>query len=281
MIYSVFTDRLGNNLFQFAAALSLDDNVTICVPDKDEFLETIKYKDVFFKDFNIINYIPDGPEIYIEPSFEYSKIPYNNNSDLILEGYFQSYKYIDREKILKHFNRNTSIISKINKLYPDLLSLNFTVIHVRRGDYLKVLYKHPFCGLTYYTEAIKKMGSNKKFIVVSDDIQWCKKNIKAINIQYIENSSLLIDFFIMTLSQNLIISNSSFSYWGAFLNEKKEKVIAPSLWFGFRHNVDTSGLLLPEYDIINNDYSIKSYTRAFLQFVLHFINYKIKSILSK
>ena len=85
----------------------------------------------------------------------------------------------------------------------------------------------------------------------------------------------------MTLSNNLIISNSSFSYWGAFLNEKKHKVIAPSLWFGFRHNVDTSDLLLPEYHIIKNNYSIKSYTLAFLQFVSHHINYKIKNILSK
>ena len=279
MIYSVFTDRLGNNLFQFAAALSIDDNVTICVPDKDEFLETIKYKDIFFKDFSVINHIPNNIDIHIESSFKYSKIPYTNNSDLILKGYFQSYKYIDREKILKHFRRNTPIITKINKLYPDLLSSNFTVIHVRRGDYLKVLYKHPFCGLNYYKEAIKKIGSNKKFIVVSDDIQWCKKNIKAINIQYIENSSPIIDFFIMTLSNNLIISNSSFSYWAAFLNEKKVKVIAPSLWFGFRHNVDTSELLLPEYDIIDNDYSIKSYTIAFLQFILHYINYKIKNVI--
>ena len=175
MIYSVFTDRLGNNLFQFAAALSLDDNVTICVPDKDEFFETMKYKDIFFKGINIINAIPNNIDTYIEPYFKYSKIPFKKNSDLILRGFFQSYKYIDRDKILKYFNRNSSIISKINKLYPDLLSLNFTAIHVRRGDYLKVLYKHPFCGLNYYKEAIKKIGSDNKFVVVSDDINWCKK----------------------------------------------------------------------------------------------------------
>ena len=275
MIYSVFTDRLGNNLFQFAAALSLDDNVTICVPDNDEFLETIKYKDIFFKDFSVINHIPKDIDVYIEPSYEYSKIPYINGRDLILKGYFQSYKYIDREKILKYFKINDSILSSINILYPDLLSSNFSVIHVRRGDYLKVLYKHPFCGLSYYNDAIKKIGYNKKFIVVSDDISWCKKNIKAPNIKYIEKTSPIIDFFIMTLGNNLIISNSSFSYWGAFLNKKKQKVIAPSMWFGFKHNVDTSDLLSPEYYIINNNYSVKLFVKALLQFIKHYINYNI------
>lgn len=83
----------------------------------------------------------------------------------------------------------------------------------------------------------------------------------------------------MTLSNNLIISNSSFSYWGAFLNEKKHKVIAPSLWFGFRHKVDKSDLLPPEYEIINNNYTIKSYTIAFFQFIIDHIKYKFINVI--
>lgn len=281
MIFSVFTDRLGNNLFQFATALSIDDNVTICVPDHHEFLETIKYKDIFFKNVKVINYIPENVNRYKETSFKYEAIPYNDNSDLVLEGYFQSYKYIDREKILKHFRSEKSVRYKINSLYPDLLLSEFTVIHVRRGDYLKVLYKHPFCGLNYYKEAIKRIGINSKFVVISDDVRWCKKNIKAKNIEYIENSTAVIDFFIMTLSKNLIISNSSFSYWGAYLNEKKERVIAPSLWFGFRHNVDISDLLLPEYEIINNGYSIVSYAIAWFQFIWDHLNFKVRNYFQK
>ena len=279
MIYSIFTDRLGNNLFQFAAALSLDDKVTICVPDHEEYDEVIKFQNIFFKDFKIINYIPKGVKVFEESSYNYKKINHNIDDELVLKGYFQSYKYINREKILKYLKRNTSIISEITKLYPDIVPFNFTAIHVRRGDYLRSLYKHPFCGLDYYKKAIKKIGSEKKFIVISDDIKWCKKNIKTTNIRYIDNSSILIDFFIMTLSNNLIISNSSFSYWGAFLNEKKHKVIAPSLWFGFRHKVDISDLLPPEYEIINNNYTIKSYTIAFFQFIIDHIKYKFINVI--
>ena len=178
MIYVVFCDRLGNNLFQLAAALSLSTEITICVPLDDEYQATLKYKDTFFKGLPILNYVPNGISIYEEPFYHYSEIPYTVGTDLIIKGYFQSYKYLNRDKVLDQFAVDNQTMEFIKTTYPEILKDRYTSIHVRRGDYLKALHKHPFCGLSYYLKAINLIGKNENFIVVSDDITWCKNNIK-------------------------------------------------------------------------------------------------------
>lgn len=280
MIYSELSDRLGNNLFQFGAAISITENVKIYIDKEEDYLSFLNYKDLFFKGFDVVRNLPKDIPTYNEIDFAYKPIPYTG-SPIHLKGYFQSYKYLNRSKVIKQFSLNQTLINSIHTSHPFLKKKDFTSIHVRRGDYLKVQYKHPFSGKNYYEKAIEFVGKDNFFIIVSDDIEWCKNNIKPKNVHYMSDSDPITDFFIQTISKNNIISNSSFSYWAAYINESKNKVIAPSLWFGFRHNYNNSELLPPEYDIINNDYSIKSYTIAFLQFISHHINYKIKNILSK
>lgn len=257
MIYIVFSDRLGNNLFQFAAALTLSSELTICVPLVDEYQATLRYSDTFFKGFSIINYIPDGIELYEEPFYHYQKIPYNERQNLIIKGYFQSYKYIDRNQILNQLSISDQILNHIKVHYSEILNGNYTSIHVRRGDYLTFPHKHPFCGLGYYRRAVKFIGENENFVVTSDDIQWCKNHLKLSNVIFIENTSPIIDMYIQSLCKNNIISNSSFSWWGAYLNTNKEKiVVAPSYWFGFNFKVNTKDLLPDSYIIIQNKYRI-------------------------
>ena len=82
------------------------------------------------------------------------------------------------------------------------------------------------------SDYVRKLNSYLSF--------WCKNNIKPKNIRYMSDSDPITDFFIQTISRNNIISNSSFSYWAAYINESRKKVIAPSLWFGFRHNYNIS-----------------------------------------
>lgn len=268
MIYVVFCDRLGNNLFQLATGLSLSSEITICVPLENEYRATLKYCDTFFKGFPILNYIPDGIPIYEEPFFHYNQIPYTAGSDLIIKGYFQSYKYFDRSKVLKQFSINKSTLSFIQSNYPKILNERFTSIHVRRGDYLKMLYKHPFCGLKYYQKAIDLIGRNENFIVVSDDIAWCKKYLKLKKVIFVENTTPIIDLYIQSLCENNIISNSSFSWWGAYLNENhNKKVVSPRMWFGYRFKVDTEDLVPTSYYIIKNRYSLKLYLRSLFQIV--------------
>lgn len=268
MIYVVFCDRLGNNLFQLGAALSLSSEVTICVPLDNEYQATLKFRDSFFKGLPILDYIPDGIPIYEEPFYHYSEIPYLDGTDLVIAGYFQSYKYLNRERVLKQFAIDKITREFIHLTYPEIINEDFTSIHVRRGDYLKVLHKHPFCGIKYYLKAIDIIGKNKNFIVVSDDISWCKNNIKLKNIIYVENTSPIIDLYIQSFCNNNIISNSSFSWWGAYLNNNtNKKVIMPSLWFGYRFKGNVKGLVSPTYTVIKNRYSFNLFLKSLMQLV--------------
>jgi hypothetical protein len=105
-------------------------------------------------------------------------------------------------------------------------------IHIRRGDYLRFPDHHPILPIEYYKTAIDYFKADNVF-VFSDDIDWCKSNIIGDNIIYIENEKDYIEMYLMSLCENNIISNSSFSWWGAWLNENKnKKVIGPKLWFG-------------------------------------------------
>lgn len=273
MIYTVFSDRLGNNLFQLAAALSLSSEITICVPLVDEYLATLKYRDNFFKGFPILNYIPDGIKIYEEPFYRYCQIPYIAGTDLIIKGYLQSYRYFDRSFVLSQFSIDSNTFNFIRNNYPEVLNERFTSIHVRRGDYMRMLFKHPFCGLNYYKKAIEIIGKRENFIVVSDDIRWCKKYIKLERVIFVENTSPIIDLYIQSFCENNIISNSSFSWWGAYLKKKGGTVIAPGLWFGFKNNQDISDLLLPDYMVINNHYSLSLFLKAWWQVILNHVYY--------
>lgn len=273
MIYVVFCDRLGNNLFQFAAALSLSSEITICVPLLDEYQAILKYSNTFFKGFPILNYIPDGIQIYNEPFYRYCKIPYTTGTDLVIKGYFQSYKYFDRSRVLNQFSIDSNTLTFIRNNYPEVLNERFTSIHVRRGDYLKMLYKHPFCGLNYYQKAIDLIGRNENFIVVSDDIVWCKKYLKLERVIFVENTSPIIDLYIQSFCENNIISNSSFSWWGAYLNKNRGKVIAPGMWFGFKNRQDIKDLLLPDYKVIDNHYSLLLFIKAWWQVILNHVYY--------
>ena len=79
------------------------------------------------------------------------------------------------------------------------------------------------------------------FVVFSDDIKWCKEHIKPSNVIYIENEKDYIELYLMSICNNNIVSNSSFSWWGAWLNKNEDKkVIGPLKWFGtaITHNTD-------------------------------------------
>ena len=159
-------------------------------------------------------------------------------------GYFQSEKYF-----INHKNRmiNEIILSRNNSkeviFYEKLInSTAFSVsLHVRRGDYISnknAKATHGFCGLEFYQKSVnyikKKHKDNINFFVFSDDIEWCKSSFKDDDFTYI-NSSIILDtdeIYLMSICNHNVISNSSFSWWGAWLNTYNKKiVIAPEKWF--------------------------------------------------
>ena len=120
--------------------------------------------------------------------------------------------------------------------------LNAVSLHVRRGDYLsnpKSKAAHGTCSPEYYRAAIRHMAEVTKqpcFFVFSDDMDWVRQHLQIdYECQYIEHNSgteSYNDMRLMSLCRHHIIANSSFSWWGAWLNQRTDKiVIAPQQWF--------------------------------------------------
>ena len=161
--------------------------------------------------------------------------------DNYYRGYWQSYKYFESiSQIVKsHFVFPSFTESKNITMYSFIESnKNRTVsIHVRMGDYVNHKSLGEVCTLDYYRKAILKIEEkiqNPIYIIFSNDIVWCKENFKLSNVEFVDwNSGELSfrDMQLMSLCNNNIIANSSFSWWGAFLNSNKYKtVIAPKTW---------------------------------------------------
>jgi hypothetical protein len=247
MVSCYLMGGLGNYLFQIATAYSksLDlgekfvinpNNVQVVHKPIDVYMDNI-----------LKNLILDGnfvtSQIYNEPHFHYSPIP-DFMLPTSLHGYFQSEKYFkhNRNKILDFFYCD-EVVNIIREKYKEVLHENTCSIHVRRGDYLNLLDHHPTQSLEYYKEAISIVGSDKTFFIFSDDIRWCKENFNFLdNVIYCENNKDYEDLILMSLCYNNIIANSSFSWWGAWLNKNENKiVIGPKKWFGpAKKNIDTS-----------------------------------------
>jgi hypothetical protein len=180
-----------------------------------------------FKNFNWPRITP--PRKKIDVSFEYTKI--NIVDDTIYDGFFQSEKYFpDRNFVLWLFEPSDLVNNQLKK-YDELLNAKTCSIHIRRGDYLK-FGMHVVRDISYYEQAMKEIGEVDRYIIFSDDIQWCKDNFKGSNFFFIENEKDYIEIFLQSKCSNNIISSSSFSWWGAYLNKNPNKiVIGPKSWF--------------------------------------------------
>lgn len=177
---------------------------------------------------------------YNEPCFHYKEIKFtDSNKNWDLKGYYQTEKYFEHCKplIRKHFTLKKEYVDYIKEKYP-VLEGDTCSIHIRRGDFLKFQDYHNTQPLEYYNQAIQKIyddKSNVNFIVCSDDIEWCKENLSRLNINltFIEGEENVIDLHILSMCDNNIMSASSFSWWGSWLNDNpNKKVVAPINWFG-------------------------------------------------
>jgi len=200
------------------------------------------YKDNILRNVTFTNSDIVCNDEYHEQGFSHNELPKTN--DLYLNGYYQSEKYFNhrRDNILELFKPRDSDTEYIKNKYGDLT--NTCSIHVRRGDYLIKQQYHPVCDLEYYTEAITKLPKDTKFLVFSDDISWCKSNFIGESFTFIENELDYIDLHIMSMCNHNIIANSTFSWWGAWLNNSVGKVvITPKQWFGSAKALDTTDII--------------------------------------
>lgn len=259
MIFCNLKGGLGNMLFQIATtkSISIDKNVECSFPNLDEHLDylnldsnhnpklnhAVEYKKILSK---CITEKDNGNLKSIKYPFNFINIE-TPNDNFLIDGFFQSEKYFshNRDQIIQFLKCPSDIDEYILDKYSELLSLNSTSIHVRRGDYLNLNDYHIVQDINYYIDSINMLSFDTElFVVFSDDIDWCKEKLNFKNIIFIENEKDYIELYLMSKCKNNIICNSSFSWWGAWLNENKnKKVIAPKKWFGLKINEDDSDII--------------------------------------
>ncbi len=231
---------LANLLFEISSAFSYGKlyNKQLILPHNHSLPmqgnSIINYKDNILRNFNFRNLNKNFKNIS-QKGFHYTPLPPFPNEDVILNGHFQSYKYFDQyeSEIRELLKPDKSTITYIKDKYGDILNKKTTSIHVRRGDYLKLPDHYINLSLDYYQNALKYINNPGSILIFSDDISWCKDNFKGDKYIFIEDEKDYIDLYLMSLCDNNIIANSTFSWWGAWLNANPNKiVISPDKWFG-------------------------------------------------
>lgn len=262
MIYTHLKGGLGNMLFQIAAGISFSKrlNTNLCLINLNSHLEYLNADDVYqpklkhsfeylklnqFKNFSQIPPITKPLRMVTYP-FEYIKdLP---TDDCIINGFFQSEKFIinERDEVLNNFSPSEEIVSHLSKY--NFTNFKTTSIHVRRGDYLNNPDYHTVQSKEYFTEAIRLTRYNTdKYIIFSDDIEWCKNNFIGEEFIFIDKEKDYIELYLMSFCHNNIISNSSFGWWGAWMNRNTDKiVIGPKKWFGPKDPNLTDKDIIPE-----------------------------------
>ena len=243
---------LGNQIFEIAVAASLaKDNGAVVIVNPEEHIlpnqgnNVKKYVDNIFSNIMMDSTIVPKHG-HRRDECTYAPIQYKPN--LKLFGHFQSWKYFDhnREYIQKLFTPNIGMF---------LPKTNLTAIQVRRGDYYKFPDHHPQLTLEYYAKAVA-MANTDHVVIYSDDIAWCKENLKfdGVNITFAKESSDWEEMMEMSTYKKLIISNSSFGWWAAYLNTRSDKQIyAPNIWFGkvlLAEGFNIDDLVLPDWNKI-------------------------------
>lgn len=254
MIISKLQGGLGNQLFQWAYGKSLSN-----LSDQPYYLDLSSYysnnpaitpRSYELKKLNIstpeiIDII--SAAIIVNDNFEYKPYRPDPAQNHYLDGYWQSEKYFKESESLIR-----TILQPQEEILLSLLDIvDFNQIsvslHIRRTDYLTSNNFHPVQNLNYYNKALKTIGKYNKLYIVSDDIVWCKNNLKYDKMVFVENTTNIQDLYIMSMCHHNIIANSSFSWWGAWLNSNPKKiVIAPKNWFGNK-NINTSDIIPSEW----------------------------------
>jgi hypothetical protein len=239
--------RMGNVLYQNACSIqyALKHGLQFSIPNTTN---DPKWNPLYLQHLANPGFNPNLPAVTIkEKCHEFQDIPfleeYFTDENVVLDGYWQSYKYFDwcRDKILELFN------------FPWEMKRGIVSIHVRRGDFLKYPQKHFVLTDEYLYSSILKMEekvcvngkSLPDYLFHSDDIEWCKDFVEKSRrwsnffenrmVWFSECKTEVEDMISMSCCEHNIISNSTFGVWGAELNRNPNKVvIVPSkkYWFG-------------------------------------------------
>lgn len=259
---------LGNQMFQWALARMIEERMDIkTFLDMSYFktgyarpyqLDIFNFKPQFVKGefeyfkldviWTFRKYLNKkkflGLSLYSEPHFHVDKEINLLTPNTYLEGFFQSEKYFKcvESQLREDFKFSAPLNDENRRTIAKIKDTNSVSVHIRRGDYVKKKrYQNLYadCSLDYYrsgVEHIAKSHPDPTLFVFSDDIKWVKENFKmpyeCVFVEHNTGKKSYEDMRLMSLCRHNIIANSSFSWWGAWLNNNQEKiVIAPKRWF--------------------------------------------------
>tara|TARA_R110000868_G_scaffold391587_2_gene661809 strand:+ start:1174 stop:1983 length:810 start_codon:yes stop_codon:yes gene_type:complete len=258
--------QLGNQMFQYAAIKGIARNrgYQFTVPQHNESLRDSLGNILRIELFDVFDIRPDqtgylhSNGLRTELDFEFDEELFNTCIDgVCLSGYFQTEKYFKhiKDDILKEFTFKKEYYDACAEIQPMLD--NPIALHIRRGDFLINSGNHYNLSLSYYENALKEFDGNRQVVIFSDDIEWCKKQELFSDDRFLvsEENSSYVDLCLMTLCDDYIIANSTFSWWGSWLSQNPNKtVIYPDKWFG-SNNADKSikDLFPSEWRMVNEN----------------------------
>lgn len=184
-----------------------------------------------------------GAPIYIEPHFHYDPFFETRSGSQYLIGGWQSPRYFEsiRDSLLEDFSFKRDLSGGAAKTWKAISESPCPVaVHVRRGDYVenpRILSRHGMCGRDYYEAAINMIRARRtdcRFFVFSDDVARVKAEFSGMkDLIFVCGNSQEEDLHLMSSCRHIVIANSTFSWWAAWLNKHPDKwVIAPKQWFG-------------------------------------------------
>lgn len=278
MILFISDGRLGNQLFQYAflntirkdkefvLSLNMDVLVSSFTINNSKFINISGNKLVTFLsrkalptifkklgNFKVISYFEE------KRSADKHKVGYSYTKGLlpisyVQTGFFQSEIFFDAELLgFKQMNDSLSIADKVISELPDTEKV---FVHVRRGDYLNEAFEGEIdisLPKSYYLKAIdviEKQISNPFYIFLTDDYDFVNEAYRDINNKYISTESMLVDLAIMSKCRYGVVSNSSFSWWGAYLSENKKVMIFPKYWYGWKNKIESHPYIQPSWGIV-------------------------------
>lgn len=265
-LISYATGGLGNRLFMIASTYGLSRKFNrkfALIIIKKSPHTIIDYNENIFKKIEKFDQISclrfDEIHRNLFLCIDYSSIISNNNNNIWMNGYYQNSQYFDQ-----YYDEIQDLFCFDDFNIPDKYSdTNVYFLHIRRGDYL-MSEPHCICDDSYYMKAIsylKNLDKNASFYVFSDDIEYCKKQEYLKNEIFIENVDECTSLLIMkNCKKGGICCNSTYSWWGAYLNTNKEKIIIqPKKWLKYDYECDiyinNSIVFDHESDIIYNYYN--------------------------
>ena len=195
-----------------------------------------------------------GAEFYEQEEFGFDPTIYQDASPRYFWGYWQHHRYIQQveEQLRSAFSFKEPLAGSNGALLDKLQNHPSVAVHVRRGDYLDHPVLGGICGLDYYQKALQLLKGkleNPLFVFFSNDSAWCRQHLLEENAVYVDwngGSDSYKDMQLMSHCHHYIMANSSFSWWGQWLNPNKNKlVVSPSRWVNT--DADPSALILPNW----------------------------------